>query len=421
MTTMRVLWVTYAALGRAAQIIEGTSSQSGTWIDATAAALFENKNIQLGVAAIASRDVKIEDAETGITFYGLNTVRRIWGQRPHASDGAYWQAVIEDFAPDCIMVWGTEFANGLSVLDAAGKVPVLFFIQGVLGRIVDYPMGLLQSSELFRYTGPIGLLKALHFKKDHAAQKRQTAFEAEMVRRSAGILTDNDWADSYYRLVAPQVQIYRCPLPINRVFLEDTYTQKERTPYTLFTIDGCNPAKGIFHLIKALAIVKECYPDTKLYIPGAISSRKPTIIFESPYFTYLKKLVKKLGLEENIEFCGRLSSEQMKEKIDSCAAFVMPSCVENHSASLREAMYAGAPCISAMVGSVDEYTQYGHDVLTYRYGEDDVLATHILRLFEDSEYARKLGKNAWYSIRANYPLDDLCAVVSDIYQDVINK
>lgn len=319
------------------------------------------------------------------------------------------------------MVWGTEFANGLSVLDAAGEIPVLFFIQGVLGRIMDYPMGLLHSSELFRYTGPIGLLKALHFKKDHAAQKKQTVFEAEMVRRCVGILTDNEWANSYYRLIAPQVRIYHCALPINRVFLEDTYTVKERAPHTLFTIDCCNPAKGIFHLIKALALVKERIPDVKLYIPGAISSRKPAIVFESPYFTYLKKLIKKLGLEENVEFCGRLTSEQMKEKIDACSAFVMPSCVENHSASLREAMYAGAPCISAMVGSVDEYTQYGYDVLTYRYGEDDVLASHILRLFEDSEYAENLGKNAWYSIRAHYPLNDLCGVISNMLQDVINR
>ena len=375
----------------------------------------------MAIAAIASKTIKILDEKSGITFYGVGDVRRIWGKRPPDSERASWKNVITDFQPDCIMVWGTEFANGLSVLDVAGSIPVLFFIQGVLGRIANYPLGLLGNTELFRYTGVIGLLKSFHFKLNNRKQKKQARLEAEMVRCSSGIVLDNEWAASYYRNVAPQTRLYRCALPVNRIFWEERYEEKVRVPHTIFAIDGSNPAKGIFNLICAIALVKRSFPDVRLYIPGAISSRKPTILFESPYYTYLKRLIKKFQLAENVEFCGRLSPEQMKEKIDSCAVFVMPSCVENHSSSLREAMYCGAPCISALVGSVDEFTSFGKDALTYRYNEYDVLAAHISSLFSDEKYAQEIGKEAWHSIRRHFPQDNICDVMVKLYREVIDR
>ena len=56
---MRVLWVTYAPLGKGALIIENNYSQSGTWIDSTANELLKNTDIDLGIASIASHDCKI--------------------------------------------------------------------------------------------------------------------------------------------------------------------------------------------------------------------------------------------------------------------------------------------------------------------------------------------------------------------------
>ena len=395
------------------------ASQSGTWIDASAEKLLKNKNVFLAIAMLSSQQKKIVDPLTGICYYGVKGVRRVWGQRPDKRDTYVWGELIRDSAPDCIMVWGSEFANGLSVLAAAGNIPVLFYIQGVLGRIINYPMGLLSRKELFKQAGLLPWMKSFYFERNRKAQKKQCFLEAEMIRLSQGIISDNEWANSYYRLNTPDVTIYHSPLAVNEVFLDKAYIPRKRMPHTLFTVDGRNPAKGIFHLLKALVVVKQKYPDVKLYIPGSFACKKPAVLFESPYCTYLRKFIKKFDLDANVEFCGRLTSEEMKEKIDTCSVFVMPSAVENHSASLREAMYAGAPCISALVGSVDEYAQYEKNVLTYRYEESDVLAVHIMRLFADPDFAENIGREAWQSIRLKYPLTVEDNTLYEIYSEIL--
>ncbi len=418
---MKILWITYAPLGRAAELIENKKSQSGTWIDATAKAFLSQKGIELTIACISSHSVEIADNDSGIRFVGIGNVEQVSGQVAPESDCAKWKSIIKKTEPHIIMIWGTEYANGLSVLNAAGEIPVLFFIQGVMGRIVEYPLGLLPMREVVKTIGLAPTAKFLHFLRNLKRQKKQKIIECQMVKKCAGIITDNEWAKSYYRTVMPNINIYNFPLPINEIFLEKKYNGENVNKHSIFTIDGCNPSKGVYHLIKAVHRVKQFYPDVHLYIPGRVSNRKPNIIFESPYYTYLKKLVKKLDLKENVTFCGQLTSEQMKEYLLACEVFVMPSCVENHSSSLREAMYLGVPCITTIVGSIDEFTKNGEDVLSYRYEEEDTLADNIIRLFKNKELAMKLGRNAYQSVRMHYPQENLGQKLYEIYEAVINE
>lgn len=419
---MKVLWIMYSPIGRAAELIENRKSQSGTWIDATAKTICKEKDIELGIASIASRTIKIYDNQEQITYYGLEGVRQLTGESPKKEDVKKWREIIDDFAPNIVMVWGTENANGISILQAVEKnVPVLFFIQGIMGRNTRYPLGLLRLKELSSNLSFISLLKFLYILKNENKQRKQVAFETQMVRNCDGVIVDSEWAASYYRNTWRHINLYYLPLPINECFFKGKHSVDDARTHTIFTVDGRYPGKGIFQLIKSLRDVVEIYPDCKLIIPGSMPERKPKWIFESPYFTYLKRLIKKYNLENNVCFCGRLSVEEMKAQLLSCHIFVMPSCFENHSASLREALYMGVPSVTSLVGCIDEYTHCGEDVLSYRYGENDVLAEHIIRLFNDKEFAKQLGQNAYENIRHYYPMDNLGSKLYSIYKLAIER
>ena len=82
--------------------------------------------------------------------------------------------------------------------------------------------------------------------------------------------------------------------------------------------------------------------------------------------------------------------------ISNC--FTMCSAIENHSMTLKEAMATGVPCISSYVGGVPEYAEDGKNSLLYRFEDYEVLAEHIIRLFEDQELRKKLSENERASI-----------------------
>ena len=242
-----------------------------------------------------------------------------------------------------------------------------------------------------------------------------------MVCESSGIITDNDWSSFYYQSLCSDISVYDYPLPVSQEFLNRKHNIDKCQKNTIFTIDGCNPAKGVFHLINALYLVKKAIPDVKLKIPGRIPTGSPRFLRESPYYTYLNKLIKKLELSDNVEFLGMLSRAQMQEQLMSCNVFVMPSAIENHSSSLREAMYLGVPCVTALVGSVDEFTEYGSNALTYRYEDEIKLSECIIKVLLDNTLASKLGSGAYSSIRKKYPQDELNNKLYKIYNEVLHE
>ena len=182
------------------------------------------------------------------------------------------------------------------------------------------------------------------------------------------------------------------------------------------TIGGTNAGKGQHKLLEALCTVKEYYPDVKVIIPGNMRFGWK----ENPYVSYLKWFISKNGLNDNVEFCGQLNSEQMAQKLFDSDVFVNPSYIENISTSLREAMYMGLPCITSQVGSLHEVIHNGYNGFSYRFEETQVLAYEILEIFNNRERTERLAENAYISIREKYPQEDTCESLKLIYSKVVN-
>jgi len=411
----------FAPIGRAAQLLENRKSQSGTWITAAMEAFIPRRNVNLYVAALSQNETEIRDSKAGVTYIGVSQVHQTFGSLPKREEIECWEKIINRTKPDIIMIWGTECSNGLAIIEAAQGIPVLFYIQGVIGRNSLYSIGLLSYREMRKYINILSILKFEYLKKNERMQRRNLTIEKMMVEKSAGLIMDNEWEKSYYRLAYSPVKIYHWPLPIQKHFLNDHYDVSRCEKHRIFSIDGRYPGKGVHQLIQAVARVKHKYPDVKLVIPGRMPNRKPEFIFESPYFTYLKALIEKENLQNNVSFCGQITSMDIKCELMKCNVFVMPSCYESQSAALREAMYLGVPVVSSNVGPVDEYTKYGEDALTYRYGEIDSLVDCILKVFDSDQLATSLGNNAYDNIREHFPQNSIGEELENIYWDVLNE
>ena len=413
---MRVLWICYNPIGKSSEILSGIKSQSGTWVDATLQEIVHQKDIVLAIASIIDKNIKKYDEKTGVTFYGIKEKRCIGGRPVRCLNS--WEKLIEDFNPDIIQVWGTEYKNGLDIARTARKrkIPILFYMQGVVQAIAAHPHGDISTKEYYQH---LGLLGRFRLYRDFYLQKRfekQAEWEKEMVALSNGILIDNAWCAAYF----PETKAYMHSLPINEVFMKRQHRDEDAEPYSIMCCAGRGAHKGLHVLIKALSRVKQVYPNIKVYIPGNMNSRNPKFLFEPAYITYINRLIKQLDLQENIVFCGQLSSGEMAEKMNKSQIFVLPSCVENHSSTLREAMYLGLPCITTMVGSVHEFVEHKKNGMIFRYPECEQLSQYIIHLFLEESDRIELGKNAYVAIREEYlsKNKDLVSIYKEILDNV---
>ena len=75
-----------------------------------------------------------------------------------------------------------------------------------------------------------------------------------------------------------------------------------------------------------------------------------TIIGDGPELPKLKALARELNITEQVTFCGTLSNEEVKYKIQESDIFILTSKKETFGVVLIEAMAAGLPSISTKSG-----------------------------------------------------------------------
>ena len=138
------------------------------------------------------------------------------------------------------------------------------------------------------------------------------------------------------------------------------------------------------------------------------------------YTKYMTSLIERLGLKNHITFLGRLTPDKMAERMAKSSVFVMPSSIENHSNTLIEAMIVGAPCVSSYVGGVPEYVEHGKNGLLYRFEEYEVLAGHIMHLFEHPSFADQVALTACEGMRQSRNAVDVKKELADIYRQIVS-
>ncbi|ODS37369.1 hypothetical protein BEH94_07790 [Candidatus Altiarchaeales archaeon WOR_SM1_SCG] len=100
--------------------------------------------------------------------------------------------------------------------------------------------------------------------------------------------------------------------------------------------------KGLMHLIEAFSkIKKKTKSRAKLYLAGSGSLEKK-----------LRDMCKKLGIESDVIFIGKLNQEKIKMYLQSCDAAIYPSLFESFPLSYLEALSsAKGPCYFSNKGS----------------------------------------------------------------------
>lgn len=105
------------------------------------------------------------------------------------------------------------------------------------------------------------------------------------------------------------------------------------------------------------------------------------------------KCAQKWGIEDNVEFCGRLPHDKVLEWIDDINALIMPTKVESLGRAAIEAMSRACPVIGTVETALREIL--GGDCLVHAVNYKE-LADKIERLIIDKKFAEYCARENFY-------------------------
>ena len=400
---MKSLWIVNKYCGSYHEKVFGKKATGGQWLDAM---LDEAKNCENDSIVVVNieRDPKITYFKDGnISYYTINDTPN--EKYDYKSQKAIndWKTIIDKEKPDIIEIWGTEFPYALAAMEAAGSIPYVIYVQGILDSIAKYYLSGLTNNELKKAVTLRDILTRSTIKQTKSAYEKRAEYEREISNKAGHIIIENEWAWAYYEKMCPGVTAHFLPISISESFCKYNWSAESMIAHTIMCPAANYPIKGLHMLLKALVIVKQSYPDVKLYVPGTAPRTLNSIkarLKQNGYDKLIRAMIDELELAENIIYTGRLTADEMAQKMSEVNCFVMCSAIENHSSTLKEAMTVGAPCVSSFVGGIGEYAKDGENCLLHRFEDYEVLANNICRIFEDKQLRQKLSQNAKETLRS---------------------
>ncbi|MGN1369980.1 MAG: glycosyltransferase family 4 protein [Aristaeellaceae bacterium] len=422
---MQVLWITNQPIGGAARKLQ-LKLNSGTWMEPTLKDLLKHPEVQVAVATKASvTELTVVEAEDATHYLVPATAKKIypyWREQ----EQAVWKKIIDQVKPDIIMIWGTEYAHGLCALRQAEGIPAVIVIQGILDTIAEFYLCGMSAHELRRCTTLRSIIKRDSIRQEQKLFRKKAVYEQEMLRRAGHVIVENDWARGNIRRIAPGCQLFEMKQKINELFFHHQWQGSACRQHVIFcTAPVGYPLKGFHNILKALALVKEKYPDVRLRVPGIEDPYRQTWklrgwLIKRDYTQYIMQLIDQLGLKGHIDFLGHMEPADMAKELEEAHLFVAASSIENQSTSLREAMVVGTPCIASFAGGMGETIQDRVNGRLYRCEDYGHLAYIVDDLFSHADTCQAMSKHAQASMRAYWD-DASPEQVYQIYQSILRE
>lgn len=428
---MKVLWVCNIMLPTIARQLGAPYSNREGWLSGLLERVVQEQGrnrIELGIAFPVDeemgnfhRSIQLGES-TSCLCYGF--VENL--DTPEIYDSSLEQSfseILEDFKPDILHVFGTEFPHTLACIKIFGRPErTLVGMQGVCSAIAEEYMADLPMKVQRQVT-----LRD-RIRQDSLRQQQKKFKKRGENERKALLLTGNiagrtDFDLKQANKINPEAKYYYLNETLRGIFYRDRWKRTSCRPYSIFLSQGDYPLKGFHYLLRALPKVLEQFPDTHVYVAGNNIIECGTFqdrLKLSAYGKYLRKLIKENQLEDKITMLGKLTAEGMKEQYLQSHLFVLPSALENSPNSLGEAMLLGVPCVAADVGGVHNLLTDGGDGMLYPAGDVEALADRIIEIFTKEAIVERFSDNARKHARVNHDADQNYYRLIHIYREILS-
>lgn len=408
---MRVIWLCNCPLS------DSDVGETGTWLGAMARGLLDSGALELGV--IAPGPVRQFTRRDYLQVKQWIVPSRIALGRdglPPASLVQTIVAAVNEFAPDLIHSWGTEYFWGLLPARGLLTYPALLEIQGLKGQCAKVFFGGLTLPERLRCIGIKELLKRRTMHADRRDFASWGLREEEIIRGHRFVDVQSSWVASQVKAIDPNARLF----PVNRALRQPFYDadgwQSSGRTTVFCTAAYTSPFKGLHVAVRALALLKKRLPDVRLRIVG---THQRLGIRQGGYMRWVNRMIRKLGLSDAIEWLGPLNAEQIVTELKNAAAVVIPTFVETYCVAFAEAMSIGTPVVVSYVGGIPSLGKDEDSCLFFPPADEAMCAYQLERVLTDVGLALRLSRESRKIATARNDRQRIVQRQLEIYQQIL--
>ena len=414
---MKVLWLSNRAF------VPESSKETASWLQPMAEALAQTGRVIIVNVSVG----KVKDPQ----YYQYHSLGQWiipqfkvnkWGQIASEPLCRCVVDIIGSENPNIVHIWGTESFWASIYRQGYIRNKTILDIQGLLYAYAKFYYGGLSLRERFQTIHTKEILmpwRTLAYKKRIFEIRGES--EVENIKCIPTIAYQSEWTKNHVQYVNPSARLFATKLMLRDAFFQSSpwqYHSESDSPVLFSFCSDADAYKGMHVMIKIAKVLKSKYTKIRIRLAGNLSVGN---LLKDGYSIFLKNLIKKSGLEENVSFLGPLDAKHLVEELLNANVCVIPSFVETYCLAFAESMMVGCPTVCSFAGAMPELADHGKEAFFYSPTDYVQAAFYVDKIIEDSELATKLSFNAR---KRRFIENDKQKVIErqlEIYETIINS
>lgn len=416
---MRVLWI--GGFGLKSLNDNNTSGYNGGgWLASLKKEIIKCSDVTLGIAFCKEHCFQ-KVVQDNISYYVVPNYHKsrkdkfldLMHIKDVTRDEIQWshyenqlKMVIDDFKPDVIEIFGSEFYFSLAAR-VSKHIPTVLHFQGILSLYIYIflPPGISKWQYIMSGKG----LKGKYNNFQYLAYWQRSAYREKAVLKAVPhVIGRTDWDKQAIAVLNPNAKYHYGGEILRDVF----YENKERTIPSKITISSTisfPTYKGYDVILKVANILKnELHLDFVWNVYGNIN----------PDF-----MEKQVGLRHegvDVRLCGVASPTQLRDALLESTMYFHPSYTENSPNSVCEAQILGVPVVASRVGGTDSLVEHGKTGFLYPVTDPYIAAYYIMYLVDNPDVNIAIGKAAKQVATARHDKKKIVNELMETYQEMID-
>lgn len=411
---MRVLWFEVTV----PKSYQPHGFHGGGWQDALEKLVKNCEDIELGIAFESNYKNAKKIIKEGVQYYPLTPKYNFLEQiKEYCTFDVSRNKliplsleVIEDFAPDVIHVFGSEWCFG-QVAEFC-DVPVVIHMQGSIPPYNNafYPPGYNVWDEVIYNVIKFKWHKLIRLYQARKKQKSREKQELKTLAVVTNYMGRTKWDENIVKLFNPTCNYYYCSEALRPHIFNHTAKWKptNNEKMKLVTV-GCSSLwKGLDTIIKTSKLLKKQGVDFEWSLAGNFSPKG------------LVEWKEKVEIEKiNIKLVGMLNEAQLIELLLESDIYIHTAYIDNSPNSICEAQFLGLPIIATYVGGIPSLINNNIDGLLIPANAPFTLTAEIRKLFIDKERQLRYSTNSKQSSINRHNPENITKDLLNVYTNLM--
>ncbi len=273
---------------------------------------------------------------------------------------------------------------------------------GVLGKLAA------------RLAGNIPVVTTRHYASEGKEKSFLYRLEDRMTAGCEAVIAISDSVRGHMiaRGIAPAGRIAVIPNGIDLDLFDPS--RFARTPalpedsITIGSVGRLGIQKGHSILLDAASAILASFPRLRIEIVG-----------EGPLRGNLEAQARRLGIEDRLHLRGSVPHDEMPAILSGWDLLVMPSRWEGFGIAAAEAMAMERAVVASAVEGMAELIQDGVSGALVPPNQPDALAGAVIRLLDDDDRRRSIGRAGRRRVREHYSIGAAAARLEQLYDSIL--